>query len=225
MKRFLTRARARGWSEALRAERDRLSSWWSSSDVLIVLSRPADADFTPQPDLQFRPCSPDDAEKYARDIGTDTRETFAHRLTHHTDCFVVESNGRFVHASWAARERVFVGEIGKYFLPPRGSAYVYESYTRPEARGKGIYPYALSGIASELSSGGVEELWIAVEASNTASRRSISKASFEIRFEVPFSRRFGRLTVDLSEVTMPAGGEISDDPPRLAGSSNPSSNL
>ena len=181
-----------------------------------MLSRSTDVEFTPRADLTFRPSSLGDGVRYERDIGTDSAATFAFRLTHHTDCFIVESGDKIVHSSWVARERAFVGEIGKYFLPPPRSAYIYECYTRPEMRGQGIYPYALAGIASELRSGGIEELWIGVDASNGSSRRSIQKAGFEIRFEIAYSRRFGRLTVDLSGVTMPKGGKISDDPPRVA---------
>jgi ribosomal protein S18 acetylase RimI-like enzyme len=213
MERFRTRGRARGWGEALNAEFDGLMKWLWSRDTLIVLSRPAGGSFEPRDDLVFRACSVADGDRYSTDIGTDTPESFARRLSDKTDCYVVEVDGRFEHASWVSSEPAFIGEIQRWFVPPPRSAYVYESYTRPKMRGRGIYPYALAGISAAVAAKWrVEELWIAVQASNKPSRRAIEKAGFEARFDIAYSCRFGRLTVDLERVTMPQGGEITPRP-------------
>jgi ribosomal protein S18 acetylase RimI-like enzyme len=211
MSRLLTRARARGWREAFGSVRDRIGSWVSSSDTLIILSRATDG--LARSDIAVRPATAADAPRYARNIGTDTEASFRSRLSESTECYVVEVDGRFVHASWVAREPVWVGEIARWFRPPPAGAWVYESYTSPDHRGQGIYPSVLHALAARMRERGLEELWIGVQASNGASRRAISKGGFEERFEITYSRSLGRLTVDLARVTMPQGGDISSNPP------------
>jgi ribosomal protein S18 acetylase RimI-like enzyme len=148
--------------------------------------------------LSFRPATALDGARYARDIGTDSAATFRGRLSSATRCFVVESEGRLLHASWVTTAAAWTREIGGYLRVPRGHAYVYESYTLAEARGRGIYPFALLSIAAWLSAEQVHTVWVAVEASNQASRRAVEKAGFEPRFQIHYRRHLGRLRVTTS---------------------------
>lgn len=193
--RTLNRVRARGVSEVLTLAGQRIREWWSSQNALIMLERdrgPLERDAA---DLTFRQATAADAPAYARDIGTDSRSSFTARLRADVCCFVVESDGRLLHSSWVTTSAAWTREIKAYMTPPAGDIYVYESFTRADARGRGIYPFALAGIVTWADATDKERVWVAVEAGNEASRRAIGKAGFEEAFTLPFSRRLGRVTI------------------------------
>jgi ribosomal protein S18 acetylase RimI-like enzyme len=96
-----------------------------------------------------------------------------------------------------------VGEIERVFIVPPGDAYIYESFTRPEMRGRGIYPAVLSTISERLGAQGVRCLWIAVEATNLSSLRAIQKAGFAFAFEIGLRRRLGRTEVSIPDGVAP----------------------
>jgi RimJ/RimL family protein N-acetyltransferase len=145
--------------------------------------------------LITRWASADDADQYARSIGTDSAVTFARRLDGHARCFLVLEQDTIVHATWCTTASAWTRELHAYLTPPRKDAYVYESFTRPEMRGKSVYPLALRALASELHRAGVSRVWVGVEAGNAASLRAVSKAGFETAYSIDFGRRWGRVWV------------------------------
>ena len=88
-------------------------------------------------------------------------------------------------------------ELRRYFRPPPSSAYIYESFTRADARGRGVYPLALKGICEDLHSDGIDEAWVAVEEDNPPSLKAIKKAGFEEAFKVTYKRRLGTIRVEV----------------------------
>ncbi len=191
----LNRTRARGPGETLSLLGRRTVETVWSEDELIVWSRPTEGE-PPEGPWQLRKAGPKDAEVYARDIGTDSAKTFISRLSEVTSCFLVEDQGLIVHSSWLTTYRAWTRELRAYVSPPPGDAYVYESFTRPEVRGRGVYPFALKGIAEQIA-GFAETLWVMVEADNPASTRSVQKAGFERRGSMNVRRRLGSLSVEL----------------------------
>ena len=173
-----------------------LRSAIGSVGTLEFLVRDTDATCDDSDELAFRAANFGDASTYARQIGTDSEATFRARLTDTTHCYLVETAGRIAHASWVTTSGAWTAELGSLVTPPPGSAYVYESFTDPALRGRGIYPFALSCICAELSTQGITEVWIGVDATNTPSIRAITKAGFEQAFSLHFRRRWGRLEVD-----------------------------
>ena len=143
--------------------------------------------------LSFRELSAADARRYAGEIGTDSPSTFLRRLSAWTHCFVVDDGSTLLHASWVTTARAWTSEIRGYISPPVGDAYVYESFTRSETRGRGIYPFALSGICAVMGQQRVARVWVGVESDNTPSLKAITKAGFQEAFEVSFHRSFGRV--------------------------------
>lgn len=109
---------------------------------------------------------------------------------------MVDDGSTLLHASWVTTARAWTSEIRGYISPPVGDAYIYESFTRPETRGRGIYPFALFSICDELHRQRVDRAWIGVEADNAPSLRAIGKAGFEEAFQLSFRRRMGRVHVD-----------------------------
>ncbi len=146
-------------------------------------------------ELVFRAAGPADAESYARAIGTDSAATFRRRLTATTHCFFVQRGDELLHASWVTTGAAWTREIRAYVVPPAGDAYVYESFTAPEARGRGVYPFALAGICSWAAKARLGRVWVAVEGGNAPSYRAITKAGFEPSYSMRYGRRRGRLTL------------------------------
>lgn len=188
-----TRLRARGPRELAELAKARVADALGSEEALVFLARPTGEPMPAARALELIEAAPADGHRYARDIGTDSSVTFRRRLSPHTKCFVVASAGKFLHATWLTTCAAWTREIRRYVRPPRGEAYVYESFTRAEARGKGVYPFALEAICAWLDARGVGRLWVAVEDDNAASLRAVSKAGFEEEFVLRYGRHRGRL--------------------------------
>ena len=176
--------------------RGRVAEWVSSSDDLVMFVKHVVPGGLQRDDLAFRYAGASDGPRYARDIGTDSAATFSRRLSESTHCFLVEDGTTILHASWVTSAGAWTRELRAYLVPPPGDAYIYESFTRADARGRGVYPFALANIVDWSARSGVKHLWVAVEEHNPPSLRAVAKAGFEEAFRVPFSRRFGRLRIE-----------------------------
>jgi ribosomal protein S18 acetylase RimI-like enzyme len=193
----LHRTRARGPRETSSVLGRRIKEALWSEDELVVWVRPTGGiENAPDPARSLRRADEVDAEDYAKRIGTDSALTFVSRLSDETFCYVVTDEGNIVHSSWVTRYRAWTRELRTYVSPPQGDAYVYESFTRPEVRGRGVYPFALAGIAADLA-GAAGRLWVMVEADNPASIRSVEKAGFERHGSFHVRRRLGRLFIEV----------------------------
>lgn len=205
-RRIFNRMRSRGAREVLTLLLHRVrENLWSSETLVLYVAVTSDAPRPPEGALA-RFADPSDAERYARDIGTDSASTFRERLTSDTRCFIVEDEGKILHSSWVTTGKAWTREIRGYLMPPEGDAYVYESFTRADARGRGLYPYALAHLLSQLAAGSIERLWVGVEDSNAPSRRAISKAGLESGFSLTYRRRFGMLFLDPPQGALAGAG-------------------
>ncbi|MGH2699540.1 MAG: GNAT family N-acetyltransferase [Actinomycetota bacterium] len=195
LSKVLTRFRRRGPVEVLGTGIRRLKEFVSSSDELIILARPAGGETPERDDLAFVEAAASDGSRYARDIGTDSRTTFAARLSDASRCFLVVEEGKVLHATWVTTRSAWTRELGGYLLAPGGDCYVYESFTRADARGRGVYPFALEGICAWAAAQELGRVWIGVEADNNPSRRAVAKAGFEPQLTISYRRSLGRLEV------------------------------
>lgn len=191
------RVRARGFREVGDLALHRFKEAIRSQDRLVFFLRPTAGGngLRSNLDLTLRRATPKDASIYERDIGTDSAATFSQRLSRGTRCYLALEGDKALHASWVTTTASWVREVGRYFRPPSGHAYVYESFTRADARGRGVYPFALRGICKELAADGIDSLWVAVEDNNAPSLKAVAKAGFETAFELDYGRRWGRLSV------------------------------
>nr|MBA2601535.1 GNAT family N-acetyltransferase [Actinomycetota bacterium] len=195
LRKLVARARARGIGDIVRLSSDRLVENLSSSETLIVFVRPAAGDRRPVEGAALRRAVAEDAERYERDIGTDAAETFVRRLSDSTRCYGVEFGGTFMHATWITTKAAWTRELRAHFRPPPGDAYVFESFTRSDARGKGLYPFALREICHDLAIEGLARVWVAVEVDNPPSLRAVTKAGFEESWRITYRRTLGVLNV------------------------------
>lgn len=193
--RLLNRARSRGAGEVAGLATGRVREAWNSRDTLILNVLDAQPLQRSVPGIIFREATAADSDSYARDIGTESADTFTKRLAPDVRCFVAESDGKLLHSSWVTTSAAWTREIGMYLGPPLGDAYVYESFTRADARGRGIYPLALAGILTAMAGEGIKRVWVGVESGNLASRRAMEKAGFTEGFRVEFGRKLGKLWV------------------------------
>lgn len=191
----LNRAQRRGWHEVIGLGAARARDWVASSDTLVMFTRAAGGSFHATEEFHFRETHRADGEAYGLWIGTDSAATFTSRLSDTTRCFVVTSEEKFMHASWVTTSSAWTRELKRYLAPPPGDAYIFESYTRDEVRGRGVYPMALQNIAARLGEEGINRLWVAVEQHNSPSLKAVAKGGFERAFEIPFARRFGTVRI------------------------------
>lgn len=201
----VARARSRGFAEAAASIGTGVRSLLTSNGILEFLARATEDDRRERDDLVFRAAGFADAGAYAASIGTDSPGTFRARLSDATSCYLVLTGDRIAHASWVTTKAAWTAELRALVTPPPGAAYVYESFTAPELRGRGIYPFALRCICAELSARGVKEAWIGVDATNVPSVRAITKAGFEPALSVAYRKRWGRIQVG------PVGGRRAEE--------------
>jgi GNAT superfamily N-acetyltransferase len=190
-----TRIRTRGPKEVVSLVAARAREAVSSDDVLKLYQR-STTERRPtgdRPDLLFREADASHGPLYARDIGTDSPETFRRRLSERTRCFLVLRADLVVHSTWVTTAGAWTRELGRYLCPPPAEAYVYESFTRPEVRGQGVYPFALERIIVWLATRELRRAWVGVEAGNDSSIRAVTKAGFSEGFEIAYHRRAGRV--------------------------------
>ena len=190
-----TRARTRGLREVLATGLGRVREFISSSDELIILARQAGGLLPERDDLEFVAATAEDGPRYARDIGTDSASTFASRLADTTHCFLVTDGSKVLHATWVTTRSAWTRELGGYLTVPEGDCYVYESFTRADARGRGIYPFGLMGICAWAGKEELQRVWVGVESGNAASLKAVAKGGFEPQLTISFRRNVGRLEV------------------------------
>ncbi len=203
------RLKARGPGEVVELLWGRLKESISSQETLVFLARSPEKVETPQAspkweDLSLYRAGTTDGDDYAHWIGTDSARTFSSRLSSATRCYLVRHGGRVVHATWVTTSASWVRELQRYFRVPEGNAYVYESFTRADARGMGVYPFALTEICRALDAEGTQRVWVGVEHSNAPSLRAVTKAGFDPAFEVGYRRRWGKIRVELSSEALSA---------------------
>lgn len=194
----LNRLIRRGPIEAARVAWARLRESISSEGALLMMVRDV-ADGAPAPGdgtgFALRAATVRDGPLYARRVATDSPRTFSARLSPETHCYLVFEGDALLHSSWVTTGAAWTREIGRHIVAPEGDAYVYESFTRPEARGRGVYPFALGAISALLARAGTRRLWVAVEVDNAPSIRAVTKGGFRFSYEVRYRRRWGRVRV------------------------------
>ncbi len=77
---------------------------------------------------------------------------------------------------WSATRQFAIGELGITRSLPPHTRYLWDFVTRPEQRGRGIYPRLL--LAMSLGEPGVERFWVGHDLDNVSSERGIARAGF-----------------------------------------------
>jgi RimJ/RimL family protein N-acetyltransferase len=114
-----------------------------------------------------------------------------HSGEHHLYSLV--ENDLLVHYGWltSRQERAPDAAIGLVFVPPPASAALWDYFTDPVARGRGLYSESLRQCMHDaVAIDGAREVFIYVYADNLISQRAIEKAGFRYRGSLVMERRF-----------------------------------
>jgi RimJ/RimL family protein N-acetyltransferase len=132
-------------------------------------------------------------ESLTRDRYLDVVEARRREGKHHLYSRV--ENGILVHYGWVTYPQLRAPDaaLGLEFIPAAGSAALWDYFTHPAARGRGLYLQTLWQClhdAADLFR--AKQVYIYVYADNAASRHVIEKAGFEYRGSLVQERRFFR---------------------------------
>lgn len=110
----------------------------------------------------------------------DARFTAGHRA------YVAMLNGVAAAWGWVATRHASIGELGLSFDVPEGERYLWNFVTRPEFRGRGIYPRLLQEIV-RWEARTAERFWIVYAPENRSSFRGIVAAGFQLTADLSFA--------------------------------------
>lgn len=112
--------------------------------------------------------------------------------------YLAEADGKIVSYGWVALSAEPIGDLGLSFQLRYDDAYIYDCATRPEYRGRRLYPALLRLMVAELRRSGRRYAWIGTAPGNVASQHGITRAGFTKVADVNFTRRpDGSFRVDL----------------------------
>lgn len=128
--------------------------------------------------ILIRRMTPDDLPSISGLRNQECADRFRARMNNRKLGFVAEHNGRIVHYSWLSLENEYESWSGRWVRLAEQEAYVYDGYTAPDARGKGVYPAILCHIQEYLRRMNIRTLWIMIGRKNHASLQSARRAGF-----------------------------------------------
>jgi GNAT superfamily N-acetyltransferase len=120
----------------------------------------------------------------AGDVGVGWHPQAAERLRDGQACAIARHETEVVAYCWLARTPVWVGEIGHSVVPGPEDVYLYDAFTMPGWRGRGLFSAVISPLLALARSWRRSRALIFVGAGNRASRRAIERAGFEIAHTV-----------------------------------------
>ena len=139
-----------------------------------------------------------DRDTYLRTLAS-RRAAGSHHL------YSLVEHGTLVHYGWLTypQERAPDAALGLEFRPPAGSAALWDYFTHPDARGRGLYRNTLwQCVHDAVDIDGARQVFIYVYADNAVSRRVIERAGFAYQGSLVLERRFFRTQ---RYATVPAG--------------------
>lgn len=96
--------------------------------------------------------------------------------------YVALLNDKAVAYGWVATCTAEIGALGLSLVLSPGDRYLWDFFTHPDWRGRGIYPRLLRAVLGMEKDG--ERFWIGYDAPNVASARGIAKVGFQIVVQI-----------------------------------------
>lgn len=119
------------------------------------------------------------------------------RISNAIRIYTITNNDIILHYGWLVshQERDWFPYIQQYFDFPLKTAVLFNFYTHPTARGRGLYQRAMARMAHDAARiENAEHVFIAVESHNRSSRHAVEKVGFQ-SVAIPYLRQhFGRTT-------------------------------
>jgi GNAT superfamily N-acetyltransferase len=138
------------------------------------------------------------------------------RLRNGESCAVARHGSEVVSYCWSTDGPAWVGEINRLVVPEPPDVYLYDAFTLPPWRGRGLFRVLLSRLLAMSRERGRRRALIFALASNRASCRAIEGTGFE-RFHVVWRiEAWGQQGVWLRRSRLKALGVVLVTPEQLA---------
>jgi hypothetical protein len=115
-------------------------------------------------------------DKHLQELPKKQRNILIQELSINTNIYGIYVNGKLAHYSCVTMHRHRIGEINRIINTPNNCIYIFNCYTFPEYRGKGLYPLMLHFLKNEYKN---YTQYIAVLDNNIPSLKVIKKSNFE----------------------------------------------
>lgn len=106
-------------------------------------------------------------------------------------CFLAEANGSAVSATWVSFQKYRLDEVDYIFDPGANGIFLYDSYTVPEWRLKGIHVNVMQYLLDCLLNHSVEKVYSAIEHGNDLSLRTHLRFGFKVAQHITHVKVFG----------------------------------
>jgi RimJ/RimL family protein N-acetyltransferase len=130
-------------------------------------------------------------------------ELIKKRFSSGDTCYGFFIDHTLVHVAWTSKGYLSI-ESGVTVTVDRCMA-IFDCFTVPEHRGKGIYHSVLSWLLKLLHEQGAERALIHVDPGNIASIKGIERAGFQPLYELRRRHRFFRTKLSRSDFTLRSG--------------------
>lgn len=150
---------------------------------LLLVERSLDqpvVDFTPRLPVEVAMLAQSEVDDYLVFRPGTTRRDIAGRLRSGEMCFVARHQGRIVAAAWAAVQPVWVPFLGCQIDMAPGDAHIYDKFTAPAYRGRGIANGVRSFHLRHLQRAGFRRATGTVLPENVSSLRDDFRGGFRV---------------------------------------------
>ncbi|QID18537.1 GNAT family N-acetyltransferase [Nitrogeniibacter mangrovi] len=184
-----------------RVLKSRPIQWVYSDHVLGIFSLDCRAaECAPHPDVHRN--VERDLDQFEQTERWLTRAAFLQEARHRIDqgvwCYSCANGGRLEHYCWVnpCQDSAWFPFVSqRYDFPPR-STVLYNAYTHPAARGKGLYRKVLETICADARDvTGAQHVFAAVENGNVVSENALRAVGFRCVDRLRRRMRFGRVTL------------------------------
>jgi len=170
-------------------------SWTKLIISEYLLEEPV-KEIEPKDPFIIREAVEDDLNKLKEIVSEKKGELFKERFKKGRVCFIALDGEKAVFFHWIAmedEESAFSPYEGCHFILKlgRGEAYLYDGFTAPEYRQKGLHTSVKTKMLKYLKDKGFKKVFVCVTSDNTFSRKSNAKAGFKGKKIVHFITLLG----------------------------------
>jgi hypothetical protein len=124
------------------------------------------------------------------------------RLRLGDDCYTALVDGRLAHVAWTQRSREprGLGDLGARWPLPAGSAVMYDAWTAPFARGRGLQKQRMFQSFQDAFAEGAPAVFSEVERDNSISRHNVEKVGMRAAGILIARSRLGRRSCSAREM-------------------------
>ncbi len=176
-----------------------LKKVWDRTEFRVYVYLTEDVKHLPHPQVMSTDCL-DALIAFEPMTEYQTRQGFLERALHQLEseqhCYTLVENDCLIHCGWLGlrQQKARLSEVGQEFIYDEPeNAVLYDFFTHPQARGRGLYQQALYQILHDAAAvPGIRKIYIMVLADNGPSRHVIEKVGFTYQGSLFRQKRFGR---------------------------------